>query len=436
MDVASITPDIDKKDEEKITNYSEYKLIYDQKKYSLSLSLSKSNKLILKMKEINNFSTSYYISINTLEDLKKIDTQFNLYNSVNEVFESLNNILKANQTLIKKSNEKLLIQFCFPVSGNFKKEIFIPIKLKNYEQKYINDEIIKKINNLEMILNKEMEENKENKKSIIEYKIIIEENKKRIYDYEKMINILKDEIKQIKISINGLKNIKIERNETEEEQEIEKEKEEKEKEGEQKEEEKGAEEEENKETYKGEKKEEGKEGKFFGSNIIKEKREYELIENRLKIAGNNKKIKYKLLYRASVDGDKAKTFHQKCDRISGTLTMVKTTKNMKFGGYTKALWDGNGWKKDEKAFCFSLNLNKIYNISNIDNAIYPKYNYGPRFAFTLFGIEDEAFKKGDEGGWCSYDTDNQYGKINNKEITGGEEYFGVSEVEVYQIAFE
>ena len=116
--------------------------------------------------------------------------------------------------------------------------------------------------------------------------------------------------------------------------------------------------------------------------------------------------------------------------------MVKTTKNIKFGGYTEALWDGHGWKGDEKAFCFSLNLNKIYNISKVEYAIYPNQNYGPRFAFTLFGIEDEAFKKGEEGGWCSYDTDIQYGIINNKEIAGGESNFGVSEVEIYQIKFE
>ena len=61
---------------------------------------------------------------------------------------------------------------------------------------------------------------------------------------------------------------------------------------------------------------------------------------------------------------------------------------------------------------------------------------GPRFANTLFGIYDEAFKKGDKGGWCSYTSDTQYGTINNREITGGESVFGISEVEVYQIIFE
>ena len=39
---------------------------------------------------------------------------------------------------------------------------------------------------------------------------------------------------------------------------------------------------------------------------------------------------------------------------------------MKFGGYTEAIWNRNGYQKDEKAFCFSLNLNKIYNISKLE----------------------------------------------------------------------
>ena len=49
------------------------------------------------------------------------------------------------------------------------------------------------------------------------------------------------------------------------------------------------------------------------SNIIQNKEDYEFLKNRLKIAGNNREIRYKLLYRASIDGDKAKIFQQKCN---------------------------------------------------------------------------------------------------------------------------
>ena len=78
---------------------------------------------------------------------------------------------------------------------------------------------------------------------------------------------------------------------------------------------------------------------------------------------------YKLLYRATKDGNKASSFHQKCDNISGTLTVIKTSKGMRFGGYTEKTWNGNQVnKKDNKgiAFCYSLDLFKIYN--NTDKA--------------------------------------------------------------------
>ena len=305
---------------------------------------------------------------------------------MNEVFDALNDILNINQAYIQKIKDNLVINFMFPLPGNKKKEIIIPLKIENFEQKNINDELVKKVNDLEYKLNKEIEENKI-------YKKIIDENQ----NIKQKFNELKEEIKILKNEINDLKKWQKEKLELEK---LEKEKLEKEKE----------------------------------SNIIKDKDEYELIENRLKLTGNYGNIRYKLLYRASIDGDKAKTFHEKCNGIKGTLCLVKTKDNIKFGGYTEALWDGNGFKKDEKAFCFSLNLKKIYNISIPEQAIQPEEKYGPRFANTLFGIKDESFK---EGGWCSYKSDSQYGIIDNYyEITGGKEYFDVKEVEVFQIIFK
>ena len=364
--------------EEKINKESKYELNYENKKYILILNITESNLLIFKLKEVNVISSKYYISKTNLDDLMKIDKQFRLYDTMDEVFDTLNDILNINQAYIQKIKDNLVIKFMFPLPGNKKKEIIIPLKIENFEQKNINDELVKKVNDLENKLNKEIEENKI-------YKKIINENKN-------IINELKEEIKILKNDINDLKKWQKEK--------LEKEKLEKEKE----------------------------------SNIIKDKDEYKFIEERLKLTGNNGDIRYKLLYRASIDGDKAKTFHEKCNGIKGTLCLVKTTDGVKFGGYTEALWDGKGYKKDEKAFCFSLNLNKIYNIAIPKEAIQPEECYGPRFANSLFCIRDESIKK---GGWCSYVSDSQYGTIDKiYEITGGKHDFGVKEVEVFQIIFK
>ena len=303
----------------------------------------------------------------------KIDKQFRSYDIVNEVFEVLIDILNMNQASVQKIQNNLAINFLFTLPGNKKKEIIIPLNIQNFDQTNFNDELVKKVNDLEEKLNKEIEENK---------------------IYKQIINELKEEIKSMKNEINDLDKWKKEK-EKEKAKKIEKEKE---------------------------------------SYIIKDKEEYEFIENRLKLAVNSQDIRYKLLYRASFDGDRAKTFHDKCDGIKGTLILVKTTDNIKFGGYTEVSWNGNGYKKDEKAFCFSLNLKKIYNVSIPEQAIQPQENYGPRFANTLFGIYDESFKKRGKGGWCSYScSDKQFGTIDKYEICGGKSEFGVKEVEVFHI---
>ena len=382
------TPNGDNMEEEKNKEFV-YELNYDNKKYNFTLSLIESNSLILKIKENNNNNSEEYKNQCNLNDLKKINKIFKLYDNEVEVFNALNNILNEKQASIQKIKDYFSINFLFGLPGNKKKEIIIPLYKSGVEKNCINDEYIAKINDLENRLNKEIKEKEE-------YKKIIEDNKKSILDFKTNIIELNEKIKNLKEEIIELKNW-------------------------------NKKEEENK--------------KFLeiikDSNILQELQEFQLINNRLKEYSNNKEIKYKLLYRASTDGDKAKIFHEKCNGIKGTLSLVKTTELFKFGGYTEALWDGNDFKKDEKAFCFSLTLNIIYNVSIPENAIRTSETLGPRFANTLFGIEDEAFNKGEKGGWSSYySSSKDYGNMSYLELTGGQKAFGVSEVEVFQVIFQ
>jgi hypothetical protein len=55
--------------------------------------------------------------------------------------------------------------------------------------------------------------------------------------------------------------------------------------------------------------------------------------------------KWKLLYRASVDGFSAKNFHSRCDGFKPTLTIIKeAANNYIFGGFTSAAWSMNEGK--------------------------------------------------------------------------------------------
>ena len=83
------------------------------------------------------------------------------------------------------------------------------------------------------------------------------------------------------------------------------------------------------------------------------------------------KVIFKLIYKASRDGDSSGEFHSKWYNINNTLIIIKTKENNIFGGFTTALLNcTNNYKYDTYSFLFSLNKNKIYSIkSNFECAI-------------------------------------------------------------------
>ena len=163
-------------------------------------------------------------------------------------------------------------------------------------------------------------------------------------------------------------------------------------------------------------------------DIIHNAQELELITR--KINKSNKKITLNLIYKATVDSDKAQAFHNKCDKAQSTLVLIETNRGKRFGGFTSCSWDGECLeKKDENAFIFSLNKMLTYDNIKGEDAIgcYPKF--GPIFMGCQIRIYDNAFVKGGttfEKG-LNFDTQEDY------ELTGGEREFGVKEIEVYEV---
>ena len=138
-------------------------------------------------------------------------------------------------------------------------------------------------------------------------------------------------------------------------------------------------------------------------------------------------------------------FHNKCDNIMGTLSIIKTTKGMRFGGYTEQYWNGgsNGtYKKDAKniCFCFSLDLFKIYNFNdNSNSSIFCRNDCGPDFISS----NESNFiciynNNGSLIGDTNYQTkDNSFDKFDyDYEINNGQSRFSVVELEVFQILFD
>jgi hypothetical protein len=77
----------------------------------------------------------------------------------------------------------------------------------------------------------------------------------------------------------------------------------------------------------------------------------------------NKTIKNtKLLYRASDHGFCVKKFHEKCDGIANTLTVILTESDRKIGGFTPLKWSSPQKQehiadKSRESFTFSLTNN-------------------------------------------------------------------------------
>ena len=104
------------------------------------------------------------------------------------------------------------------------------------------------------------------------------------------------------------------------------------------------------------------------------------------------KFKTKLLYRCSIDRDSSYKFHEKCDGKGPTITLVKTDKVFKFGGYTSISWNNiQNLQQDRNAFIFSLNKKENYTIygGNINgpifgsNEIYIRNNCKKKVEFVL-----------------------------------------------------
>ena len=163
-------------------------------------------------------------------------------------------------------------------------------------------------------------------------------------------------------------------------------------------------------------------------NIIKEEDEIENVLN--KISEKCPGCRYKLLYKGSRDGDTANDFHSRCDDAEKTLVIVEDNYGNRFGGFTTQDWGGQYLqKKDDDAFIFSVDKNKIYEVIPDQNAIGCYPNFGPVFFGCQIRIYDNFLTKGG----TTYKKGLNYKTTEDFELTNGNQNFGVRDIEVYEI---
>lgn len=144
-----------------------------------------------------------------------------------------------------------------------------------------------------------------------------------------------------------------------------------------------------------------------------------------------------VLFKSSKDGDATSTFHQKCDGKQFTVTLVKTTSNRRFGGFTTIGWDqSSSYKSDRYAFIFSFDNKENYFVNDASgsNAIYCNSSYGPSFGDGF----DFCISNGCKNNTNSYDN-TQYRYYNKEKkatyVLATQKNFQVENYEVFQFEF-
>ena len=154
--------------------------------------------------------------------------------------------------------------------------------------------------------------------------------------------------------------------------------------------------------------------------------------------------KLKLLYRATRDGFRGEEFHERCDGIKNTVTIVKSEHGNVFGGYTGEAWEsypGIGkWSVDPKAFVFSL-INKDNNpfkalCTDKETAIFSHGCKGPKFGRCEISIECNSHSHRAscaEFGYGYKHPDYPQDTEKAKTILAGSMYFKTREIEVFVV---
>ena len=146
-----------------------------------------------------------------------------------------------------------------------------------------------------------------------------------------------------------------------------------------------------------------------------------------------KKVEMQLLYKLKTQGDNY--FHNYCNNRENTLTLVRTTKGYRCGGFTTQKWSSRGsYVNDKNAFLFSLEFKEMYPINNDGiNAIYDSSDRQATFGngHDLY-IANSCSQN--YSSTCNFPY--SYHGLKQRCLTGGVYNFKVDDMEAYQIKIE
>ena len=154
-----------------------------------------------------------------------------------------------------------------------------------------------------------------------------------------------------------------------------------------------------------------------------------------------------LLYRATRDTFNTVIFHQKCDGVKNTISIIKNNLDYVFGGYASSPWNSSGqYINDPNAFIFTLRRNGKFECNkfmvknaNVANGTNGTSAYGPTFGagHDIYIINNSNANMGSYSNFGhSYSLPDNivYGTdIAKNFLAGNHNQWLVTEIEVYQI---
>ena len=171
---------------------------------------------------------------------------------------------------------------------------------------------------------------------------------------------------------------------------------------------------------------------FKDSNIVRQDEE-DLIKSWF----DKKYISAKLLLNANIDNNFWDSFYNKCGNKANTIIFIKTTGNLRFGGYTSQIWPIIGRVKDDKSFIFSLTKKEKYKVINSEYSI----SVGNKGWICIGGYDNMAYdlflynNLNSRGGGTYKKYYDIPGKNENHNLNGGNTSFKLANCEIYQIEF-
>ena len=367
-------------------------ILYNEINYIFNINKLNEDKLKFILLNKKTKDTKKYFSIYTLNDFKKLNKYFKMFDDLNELENDLINTIKENKIDIIKATENE-ISFNLKVLSRNDNNVIFKLKKAEIDEKDKINILSEKIEELEK--NNEIKDKKlielEKNNEIKDKKLIELENKvtnilQIIEDKNKKIESLEKDINELKKYFNNFNRDNRPINP----------------------------------KY---------ENILNNSNIFQNEEEIQLLLNN--ISNNPKNLK--LLYNSKIDGENIEKLIDTYTGKNDLIFLVKTIKSKRFGGYAHEYFERNNFEKsDKKAFLFNLDTKQIYKSNGKDLSIwrgsitFDSINFGTGTDLRIFhkflSVDNKTLQ-------ADYD----YNYNNDEYALNGEKYFRISFFEIYQV---